>query len=141
MASKSYDLACMGLDENLQIRYKINTAKLQSSEKIVQMYVKFLLTDKGSYYDDLNYGAGLLSLVASTSDKAGHIIKQAIIEIIRHTNKWFMGMQLKYSTPPEDTLSDCKIAGIIFDANTGTLNVKLVLVNGNNRSVGFTLKV
>ena len=127
--------------ESLEVLHDLDPVKSGGMEKLVRMYVKFLLTNKGSNLDDPGYGASLADIIGTTTDKEGMSVKTKVIEAVSATNKWFREMQMQTAGKAEDDamLKEGKIVSVGYEADGGKVNLRLVLINMKGRSAVFGL--
>lgn len=129
------------LNADLEVLHEIDPAKSSGMEKLVRMYVKFLLTRKGSNLDDPGYGTNLIDIIGSTTDKEGVSVKAKVVEAVNATNKWFREMQMQIAGKAEDDamLKEGKIVSVGYEADGGNAKLRLVLINTKGRSAVFGL--
>lgn len=133
------DLPFTTLSPEWEVLHSINPAKSGGIEKLVRMYVKFLLTRKGSNLDDPSYGTYLIDIVGSTTDKAGMAVKAKVVEAVSATNKWFKEMQMTGKAEDEAMLKEGRIVSVGYEVDGGEVSLKLILINKTGRSAVFGL--
>lgn len=133
------DFAFTRLDTNFEVQYQINSAKQLGIGKLAQLYIKLLLTRRGSNIDDPSYGTNLIDIIGSTTDRNGQIVKTKIIEAVKDANKWMKEMQISNPVGDDETLRDGKILKVDYDVDAGKVNLKLLLMNNKGRSIAFGL--
>lgn len=133
------DFAFTQLDADFEVQYQINPARQLGIWKLAQLYVKLLLTRRGSNIDDLSYGTNLIDIVGSTTDRDGQIVKTKVIEAVRDANRWMREMQISNPVGDDEMLREGKIVKVDYDADAGKVNLKLLLMNNKGRSIAFGL--
>lgn len=135
----TFDLPFTTLSPEWEVLHSMSPVKSSGIEKLVRMYVKFLLTRKGSNVDDPSYGTNLIDIVGSTTDKEGMAVKAKVIEAVSATNKWFREMQMTEKAENEAMLKEGRIISVGYEAGGGKVNLRLVLINNTGRSAVFGL--
>lgn len=133
------DFSFTHLDSDLEVLYEMGTARLSGIEKLAQMYIKLLLTRRGSNVDDLSYGTDLIDIIGSTTDKSGQIVKGKVVGAVKDANRWIREMQISNPVEDDEMLRDGKIVQVDYDANMGKVSLKLLLMNNRGRSIAFGL--
>ncbi len=133
------DFSFTQLDSDFEVLYEMGTTRMAGIEKLAQMYIKLLLTRRGSHVDDLSYGTDLIDIVGSTTDKGGQIVKAKVVAAVKDANKWIREMQISHPVEDDEMLRDGKIVKVDYDANMGKVSVKLLLMNNRGRSIAFGL--
>lgn len=133
------DFSFTHLDSDLEVLYEMGTARLSGIEKLAQMYIKLLLTRRGSNVDDLSYGTDLIDIIGSTTDKSGQIVKAKVVGAVKDANRWIREMQISNPVEDDEMLRDGKIVQVDYDANMGKVSLKLLLMNNRGRSIAFGL--
>lgn len=133
------DFSFTHLDSDFEVLYEMGTARLSGIEKLAQMYIKLLLTRRGSNVDDLSYGTDLIDIIGSTTDKSGQIVKAKVVAAVKDANKWIREMQISHPVEDDEMLRDGKIVQVDYDANMGKVSLKLLLMNNRGRSIAFGL--
>lgn len=135
----TFDFPFTTLSPEMEVLHQIHPSKSSGMEKLVRMYVKCLLTRKGSNLDDPSYGTNLIDIIGSTTDKAGLSVKAKVMEAVSATNKWFKEMQMTAKTEDEAMLKEGRVMGVDYEADGGKVNLKLILINNKGRSAVFGL--
>lgn len=135
------DFAFTALDENNTVLYLINPSKSRGIEKLARLYIKALITLKGSNLDDAGYGTKLAEIAGSTTDKEGHIVRSKVVDAVRDAVNWFKNMQLNHPVDAAEMLKEVKILDISYDVQTGQVNIRLYLLSNTGKTVAFGLAV
>ena len=135
----TFDLPFTTLSPEWEILHTIDPVKSSGIEKLIRMYVKFLLTRKGSDIDDPSYGTNLIDIIGSATDKEGMAVKAKVVAAVSATNKWFREMQMTDKAEDEAMLKEGRIINVGYEADGGKVNLRLVLVNNTGRSAVFGL--
>ena len=135
----TFDFPFTTLSPEWEVLHGIDTVKSSGIEKLVRMYVKFLLTRKGSNLDDPGYGTNLIDIIGSTTDKAGMSVKAKVIEAVGATNRWFKETQMTERAEDEAMLREGRIISVGYEPDGGKVSLRLVLVNNTGRSAVFGL--
>lgn len=135
------DFAFTSLDEDNTVLYLINPLKSRGIEKLARLYIKALITQKGSNLDDPGYGTQLIEIAGSTTDKDGHIVRAKVVEAVRSAVDWFTSMQLNHPVDADEMLREVKILDVSYDMQTGQVDIKLYLLNKTGKMVVFGLAV
>jgi hypothetical protein len=135
----TFDLPFTTLSPEWEVLHGIDTMKSSGIEKLVRMYVKFLLTRKGSNLDDPSYGTNLIDIIGSVTDKEGMAVKAKVIEAVSATNKWFKEMQMTEKAEDGAMLKEGKIISVGYEPDGGKVSLRLVLINNTGRSAVFGL--
>lgn len=135
----TFDFPFTRIGPEYEILHATDSIKSHGMEKLVRMYVKFLLTRKGSNLDDSGYGTNLIDIIGSTTDKAGMIVKEKVIEAVRTTNHWLKEMQMTNKAEDDAMLSEGKIVDVTYEPDGGKVVLKLLLINAKGRSAVFSL--
>ena len=135
----TFDLPFTTLSAELEVLHELDPVKSAGIEKLVRMYVKFLLTQKGSNLDDQGYGTNLVDIIGSTTDKDGMSVKAKVVEAVSTANKWFLKMQMAEKTEEDAMLREGRIVSVGYEADGGKVNLRLALINMKGRSAVFGL--
>lgn len=135
------DFAFTSLAEDNAVLYLINPLKSRGIEKLARLYIKALITQKGSNVDDSGYGTQLIEIAGSTTDKDGHMVRAKVVDAVRDAVNWFENMQLNHPVDAEEMLKEVKILDVGYDVQTGQVNIKLYLLNNTGKMVAFGLAV
>lgn len=135
----TFDFPFTTLSPEWEVLHAIDPVKSSGIEKLIRMYVKFLLTRKGSNLDDPSYGTNLIDIIGSTTDKEGMSVKAKVIEAVSATNKWFRETQMTEKAEDEAMLKEGKVISVGYKADGGKVNLRLVLINNTGRSAVFGL--
>lgn len=135
----TFDFPFTTLSPEWEVLHSIDPIKSSGIEKLVRMYVKYLLTRKGSNLDDPSYGTNLTDIVGSTTDKEGMSVKAKVVEAVSTANRWFREMQMTEKTEDEAMLKEGRIDSVGYEADGGKVNLRLVLINNTGRSAVFGL--
>lgn len=135
----TFDLPFTTLNPELEVLHELDPVKSAGIEKLVRMYVKCLLTRKGSNLDDPGYGTNLIDIIGSTTDREGMSVKAKVVEAVSAANKWFLKMQMTEKTEDDAMLREGRIVGVGYEADGGKVNLRLALINTKGRSAVFGL--
>lgn len=135
----AFDLPFTTLSPDWEVLHGMDSVKSSGIEKLVRMYVKFLLTRKGSNVDDPSYGTNLIDIIGSATDKEGMAVKAKVVEAVSATNKWFREMQMTEKAEDEAMLKEGRIVSVGYEADGGKVSLRLVLINNTGRSAVFGL--
>lgn len=129
----------LGTDDN--VLYIVNPSPSTGIEKVARLYIKALLTQKGSNIDDLEYGTRLIEIAGSTTDKDGNIVRTKAVEAVRDAAAWLTNMQLNNPVDAEEMLKEVKIIDVDYDVQTGQVHIKLYLLNNTGKMIIFGLAI
>lgn len=135
----SVDFPFTTLNQEMEILHEIDPVKSSGIGKLVRMYVKFLLTRKGTNLDDPAYGTYLIDIIGSTTDKEGLLVKSQVVEAVNTANKWFNEMQLTGKVDDESMLREGRIVSVSYEADGGRVVLRLALYNQKGRVAVFGL--
>lgn len=135
------DFAFTSLGEDNTVLYLINPSKSRGIEKLARLYIKALITRKGSNVDDSGYGTQLIEIAGSTTDRDGHMVRAKVVDAVRDAVNWFENMQLNHPVDAEEMLREVKILDVSYDVQTGQVDIKLYLLNNTGKMVAFGLAV
>jgi len=137
----TFDLPFTTLSDEWEVLHKIGTAKSRGIDKLVRMYVKCLLTKKGTNLDDPSYGTDLIDIIGSATDKAGMSVKAKVVEAVGAANRWFKEMQITQKAEDEAMLKDGRIVSVGYEVDGGHVSLKLMLINNTGKSAVFGLEI
>lgn len=127
----------------LRFRIGDTPGQVQGPLRLLQLFVKLLLSTPGSDVFNRDLGGGALQNVGATfSAGEGQEIKQDFILAVGRVQRQIIGMQSRNGTlPRNERLLRARLLGATFDKGTGSLfiNVEVVTQDGNGTRVNLEI--
>lgn len=117
------------LTESSRVLASLGKTRAEGTLRLLQLFVKILLTTPGSDIFAPHVGGGLQQFVGRVvTDGNQADITGLFIRAVAQTRSQIMAMQASNpSIPPDEKLSSARVVSVTFDANTSSLQGRVAL--------------